>query len=70
MFFNVSSDWLAWRVEGLDAFVTFTEGGDSGPVGGSAAHAVEAGSSQLIGGVWLETCTDWSSSLFIQNTDR
>lgn len=36
--------------------VTFTECVDSSPVGGSAAHVIEAGSSQLIGGVWLETC--------------
>ncbi len=45
-------------VEGLDMFVTLAECGNSSPVGGSAAHVVEAGSSQLIGGVWLETCTD------------
>lgn len=46
-------------VEGLDVpDVTFAECGDSSPVRGSAAHVVEAGSSQLIGGVWLQTCTD------------
>lgn len=46
-------------VEGLDMpDVTFAECGDSSPVRGSAAHVVEAGSSQLIGGVWLQTCTD------------
>lgn len=49
------------RLEGLDTLVTFAECSNSSPVGGSAAHVVEAGSSQLIGGVRLETCTDWFS---------
>lgn len=36
--------------------VTFTESVDSSPVGGSAAHVIKAGSSELICGVRLETC--------------
>lgn len=52
---------LFGRLEGLDTFVTFSERGNSSPVGGSAAHVVEAGSPQLIGGVRLEICTDWLS---------
>lgn len=46
--------------------VTFTERRYSCPVGGSAAHVVEAGSSQLIGGVWSQTCRVYMC-LFIQN---
>lgn len=49
---------LAGSVEGLEKGVTFAECGNSRPVGGSAAHFIEAGSSQLIGGVRLETCTE------------
>lgn len=38
-----------------DVLVTFAERGDRGPVGGGAAHVVEAGGSQLIAGEGLET---------------
>lgn len=41
----------------MDRTVTFAESADSCPVGGSAAHVIEAGSSQLVGGVRPETCT-------------
>ena len=55
------------RAGGFHGSVTFTERGDIRPVGGGAAHVVEAGSSQLIGGVRLQTCTVYMC-LFIKNT--
>lgn len=51
--FQVPCDW--WFREGPDKPVTFAECGERGPVGGSAAHVVEAGGSELIAGVGLET---------------
>lgn len=49
---------LSRRVERFDALtVTFAERRHRRPVGGSAAHVIEAGCSQLIGGVRFETCT-------------
>lgn len=65
-----SSGGVSGRVGVLDLCVTFTERRHSGPVGGRAAHVVEAGSSQLIGGVRLETCTHWFSCLFTPNTQH
>lgn len=41
----------------VNASSTFAECGDAGPVGGGAAHVVEAGGPQLIGRVRLEACT-------------
>lgn len=60
MSFNVQ---LVGEVEVMHTRLTFAERGNSSPVGGSAAHVVEAGGSQLIGGVRLETCTEWFGSL-------
>lgn len=58
--FNVQ---LVGEVEAMHTRLTFAECGNSSPVGGSAAHVVEAGGSQLIGGVRLETCTEWIGCL-------
>lgn len=57
LYFTASFNCLAVASGGLNKCVTFAECADGRPVGGSAAHLIEAGSPQLIGRVWLEPCT-------------